>query len=119
MEKILVFTMFCMALIAADEIQVRYSVHKTTGSESVTSTCLLQCATRFSSFEATGVRVSSSQCLCEALDKDWALTLPLQMSPGYVYMVKQENTQTFTHLVCIPVCDRHSCVPEVRRITST
>ena len=93
--------MFCMALIAADQTKVRYSIHRTTGSESVTSTCLNQCAATFSSFEATGVRVSGSQCLCEALNVEWALSLPLQMSPGYVYMVKQENMQTYTQLVRI------------------
>ncbi|KAH3823177.1 hypothetical protein DPMN_124976 [Dreissena polymorpha] len=101
MKEILVFTMFCVALIAADQTNVRYSIHRTTGSESVTSTCLNQCAAMFSSFEAAGVRVSGSQCLCETLNIEWALALPLQMSPGYVYMVKQENMQTYTQLVCI------------------
>ncbi|KAH3719327.1 hypothetical protein DPMN_062159 [Dreissena polymorpha] len=90
-----------MELIAADKTQVRYSIHKTTRSESVTSTCLLQCAAMFSKFGSAGFRVSGGQCLCEALNIDWALVLPLQMSPGYVYMVKQENTQTFTQLVCL------------------
>ncbi|KAH3823141.1 hypothetical protein DPMN_124940 [Dreissena polymorpha] len=88
--------MFCEAVIARDQTKVRYSIHRTTGSESVTSTCLNQCAVKFSSFEAAGVRVSGSQCLCEELNINWALAFPLQMSDEYVYMVKIENTQSFT-----------------------
>ncbi|KAH3812561.1 hypothetical protein DPMN_140996 [Dreissena polymorpha] len=98
MKDVLVFSMFCMELIAADKAKAQYSIHKTTGSESVTSTCLLQCAATFSKFGSAGFRVSGGRCLCEALNIDWALALPLQMSPGCVYMVKQENTQTFTQL---------------------
>ncbi|KAH3823186.1 hypothetical protein DPMN_124985 [Dreissena polymorpha] len=101
MKEVLVTTMFCVALIAADQTKERYSIHRTTGSESVSSTCLNQCAAQFPSFEAAGVRVSGSQCLCEALNINWALALPLQMSDGYVYMVKKDNTQTFTQKVRI------------------